>query len=197
MHVCLKPLGELSHRRGVTKTFTKVPTSLSIHWQHIYKPYILFAGTRQAFLPGGPRTGAPGKHVVRGKSKYRLVDEKVRYYVAPSIEDIQNSPVGPPFGSLPPISDSRGLHTAKTLRRCWCQANRGTEEGDIREVAERRPDWRTLLQDRTPYYDDKFGDRDQVGVGIAAEKYSSIYLNVRAEAITPIHMLTACTQQGL
>ncbi|THH32635.1 hypothetical protein EUX98_g1564 [Antrodiella citrinella] len=50
-----------------------------------------YKGTRQAFLPGGPRTGAPGKHVVKGKAKYRLVDEQVRYFVAPSIEDIESS----------------------------------------------------------------------------------------------------------
>ena len=30
-----------------------------------------------------------------GKAKYRLVDEKVRYFVAPSIEDIEASPVSP------------------------------------------------------------------------------------------------------
>ena len=51
------------------------------------------AGTRQAYLPGGLRTGAPGKHVVNGKAKYRLVDEQVRYFVAPSIEDLNNTPV--------------------------------------------------------------------------------------------------------
>lgn len=50
-------------------------------------------GTRQAFLPGGHRTGAPGKHVIRGASKYRLLDEKVRVFVAPSIQEIQNSEV--------------------------------------------------------------------------------------------------------
>lgn len=50
-------------------------------------------GTRQAFLPGGHRTGAPGKHVVRGRAKYRLLDEKVRVFVAPPIEDIVASPV--------------------------------------------------------------------------------------------------------
>lgn len=50
-------------------------------------------GTRQAFLPGGRRTGAPGKHVVGGKAKYRLLDEKVRVYVAPPIQDIESSPV--------------------------------------------------------------------------------------------------------
>ena len=50
-------------------------------------------GTRQAFLPGGHRTGAPGKHVVGGKAKYRLLDGKVRVYVAPPIKDIESSSV--------------------------------------------------------------------------------------------------------
>jgi large subunit ribosomal protein L41 len=54
-----------------------------------------YKGTRQAFLPGGRRTGAPGKHVVRGKAKYRLLDEKVRVYVAPPIQDIESSPLKP------------------------------------------------------------------------------------------------------
>ncbi|KAG8997567.1 hypothetical protein FRB94_007591 [Tulasnella sp. JGI-2019a] len=54
-----------------------------------------YKGTRAAALPGGHRTGAPGKHVVGGKAKYRLIDEKVRYFVAPSIEDIVNSPLKP------------------------------------------------------------------------------------------------------
>ena len=51
------------------------------------------AGTRQAFLPKGTRTGAPGRHVVGGKAKYRLIDEKVRVFVAPPLEQIVNSPV--------------------------------------------------------------------------------------------------------
>ncbi|KAI0791162.1 hypothetical protein C8Q75DRAFT_715863 [Abortiporus biennis] len=54
-----------------------------------------YKGTRQAFLPGGPRTGAPGKHVVKGKAKYRLVDEQVRYFVAPPVSEIDNSPLRP------------------------------------------------------------------------------------------------------
>lgn len=53
-------------------------------------------GTRQAFVPG-LRTGAPGKHVVRGKAKYRLIDEKVRVFVAPAIETIQNTNVRLPL----------------------------------------------------------------------------------------------------
>ncbi|KAF9010283.1 hypothetical protein BDQ17DRAFT_1013808 [Cyathus striatus] len=54
-----------------------------------------YKGTRQAFLPGGHRTGAPGVHVIGGKAKYRLLDEKVRVYVSPPIEDILNSPLKP------------------------------------------------------------------------------------------------------
>lgn len=52
-------------------------------------------GTRQAYLPGGHRTGAPGKHVVRGKAKYRLLDDRVRVFVAPPIEEIEAFAVSP------------------------------------------------------------------------------------------------------
>ncbi|KAE9397665.1 hypothetical protein BT96DRAFT_859929 [Gymnopus androsaceus JB14] len=54
-----------------------------------------YKGTRQAFLPGGHRTGAPGKHVIRGKAKYRILDEKVRVFVAPPLEAIESSPLKP------------------------------------------------------------------------------------------------------
>jgi len=54
-----------------------------------------YKGTGAAYLPGGHRTGAPGRHIIRGKGKYRLIDEKVRYFVAPSIEDILSSPLKP------------------------------------------------------------------------------------------------------
>ncbi|KAI0306832.1 hypothetical protein B0F90DRAFT_1945559 [Multifurca ochricompacta] len=54
-----------------------------------------YKGTRQAYLPGGRRTGAPGEHVVRGKAKYRLLDENVRFFVAPPVEEINNSPLRP------------------------------------------------------------------------------------------------------
>lgn len=53
-------------------------------------------GTRQATLPGGLRTGAPGHHVVKGKAKYRLDDTKVRVFVAPSVAELTSSPVSPP-----------------------------------------------------------------------------------------------------
>ncbi|KAI0643300.1 hypothetical protein C8Q79DRAFT_915637 [Trametes meyenii] len=65
-----------------------------------------YKGTRQAFVPGGHRTGAPGQHVVRGKAKYRLVDEKVRVYVAPPIEQIQSSSLKPYVSTTVPISRS-------------------------------------------------------------------------------------------
>jgi hypothetical protein len=59
----------------------------------------VWLGTRQAFLPGGHRTGAPGKHVIRGRAKYRLLDDKVRVYVAPPIEEIEASLVSYSFYS--------------------------------------------------------------------------------------------------
>lgn len=53
-----------------------------------------YKGTRQAVTPGaGPRTGAPGKHVIRGTAKYRLLDDRVRVFVGPGIEAIESSQV--------------------------------------------------------------------------------------------------------
>ncbi|KIM90516.1 hypothetical protein PILCRDRAFT_812264 [Piloderma croceum F 1598] len=54
-----------------------------------------YKGTRQAYLPGGHRTGAPGRHIVRGKAKYRLIDEKVRIFIAPSIKELNTTPMKP------------------------------------------------------------------------------------------------------
>ncbi|KAF8979047.1 hypothetical protein BDQ17DRAFT_1394619 [Cyathus striatus] len=68
------------------------------------KPLTSKRGTRQAFLPGGHRTGAPGVHVIGGKAKYRLLDEKVRVYVSPPIEDILNSPVRSHYSPKPAFS---------------------------------------------------------------------------------------------
>jgi hypothetical protein len=53
-------------------------------------------GNRAAYLPQGHRTGAPGKHIIGGKGNYRLIDEKVRIFIAPPIEEILNSKVGVP-----------------------------------------------------------------------------------------------------
>lgn len=41
----------------------------------------------------GLRTGAPGKYFGKSTGQYRLVDEKVRYFVAPPVEDLNSSPV--------------------------------------------------------------------------------------------------------
>lgn len=84
-----RPRGRLSRPSEATKTSTKVH-NLSLLSTHVN---LCLTGTRQAFLPGGHRTGAPGKHVIGGKAKYRLIDEKVRVYVAPPIQDIIDSPV--------------------------------------------------------------------------------------------------------
>jgi len=68
----------------------------STYWKvslRLLTGHLATTGTRQAYLPGGHRTGAPGKHVVRGKAKYRLLDEKVRFFVAPPVEEINASPV--------------------------------------------------------------------------------------------------------
>lgn len=84
----------------------------------IYHWFVLtvWLGTRQAFLPGGHRTGAPGKHVIRGRAKYRLLDEKVRVFVAPPIEEIVASPVSHSVvHPLCPILNC--LSPAQTLRR--------------------------------------------------------------------------------
>ncbi|KAL7420762.1 hypothetical protein Q5752_004714 [Cryptotrichosporon argae] len=55
-----------------------------------------YKGTRQAYVPGGGhRTGPPGKHVVRGKAKYRVVDEQVRYFVGPGAEALRDTPLKP------------------------------------------------------------------------------------------------------
>ncbi|KAG6919327.1 hypothetical protein DXG01_006873 [Tephrocybe rancida] len=104
-----------------------------------------YKGTRQAFLPGGLRTGAPGKHVVGGKAKYRLLDEKVRVFVAPPIEEILSSPLKPyvsvgvnlkpveervVFGRFP---DSRGLsaeHFLKIARERTSKELRAIEEAN-------------------------------------------------------------------
>ncbi|WVQ75969.1 hypothetical protein IAR50_005605 [Cryptococcus sp. DSM 104548] len=55
-----------------------------------------YKGTGQARVPGGGhRTGPPGKHVVRGTAKYRLVDEKVRVFVAPTQEALGSTELKP------------------------------------------------------------------------------------------------------
>lgn len=55
-----------------------------------------YKGSGQSQVPGGGhRTGPPGAHVVRGRSKYRVIDTKVRFFVGPGIDKIESSPVSP------------------------------------------------------------------------------------------------------
>lgn len=81
----------LTPKRGNKDYYKGKPTSRNMYFLLKVRPTTL--GTRQAYLPGGRRTGAPGKHVVRGKAKYRLLDENVRFFVAPPVEEISSSPV--------------------------------------------------------------------------------------------------------
>ncbi|KAJ6619933.1 hypothetical protein B0H10DRAFT_2216481 [Mycena sp. CBHHK59/15] len=53
-----------------------------------------YKGNRQAALPGGHRTGAPGVHINK-RPGYRLLEDKVRVFVAPPIHDILNCPLKP------------------------------------------------------------------------------------------------------
>ncbi|KAJ7091482.1 hypothetical protein B0H15DRAFT_883869 [Mycena belliarum] len=53
-----------------------------------------YKGNRQAALPGGHRTGAPGVHV-NHRPGYLLLEDKVRVFVAPPIQDIINCPLKP------------------------------------------------------------------------------------------------------
>jgi hypothetical protein len=50
------------------------------------------AGTRQAYLPGGRRTGPPGQWDARGRH-YTLQDEQVRVFVAPTVAEMAASPL--------------------------------------------------------------------------------------------------------
>ncbi|KAI6106905.1 hypothetical protein EDD16DRAFT_1624748, partial [Pisolithus croceorrhizus] len=86
-----------------------------------------YKGTRQAALPGGHRTGAPGRFIVRGSGKYRLLDEKVRVFVAPHISEINQCEVSFPQPSCCKMASH--AHTAQTLRAhrnpCHCLAKKG------------------------------------------------------------------------
>ena len=97
------------------------------------------SGTRQAYLPGGRRTGAPGKHVVRGKAKYRLVDEKVRFFVAPPIEEINNTPVRSNMNS-PCCACLTHLGLAATICRPQCSAYQCPERRNFWKASERGDD---------------------------------------------------------
>ncbi|WVQ98439.1 hypothetical protein IAU59_005563 [Kwoniella sp. CBS 9459] len=55
-----------------------------------------YKGTGQSRVPGGGhRTGPPGVHVVRGKAKYRVLDEKVRVFVGPGAQTLEQTELRP------------------------------------------------------------------------------------------------------
>ncbi|KIY67521.1 hypothetical protein CYLTODRAFT_353102 [Cylindrobasidium torrendii FP15055 ss-10] len=76
-------------------------------------PKDYYKGNRQSYLPGGLRTGPPGKHVIRGKAKYRIDDTKVRVFVAPSQDKINNSLLKPYVARNVYLSDHELLKTHK------------------------------------------------------------------------------------
>ncbi|KAJ4485437.1 hypothetical protein J3R30DRAFT_3283013 [Lentinula aciculospora] len=107
-----------------------------------------YKGTRQAFLPGGHRTGAPGKHVVRGKAKYRLLDEKVRVFVAPPLHAIETSPLKPyvhtsvrntksqglaPYGRFTTVGGLTPEHYFKFLRTTAAEQHERAKNGQLVE----------------------------------------------------------------
>ncbi|KAJ3933739.1 MAG: hypothetical protein NXY57DRAFT_915976 [Lentinula lateritia] len=108
-----------------------------------------YKGTRQAFLPGGHRTGAPGKHVVRGKAKYRLLDEKVRVFVAPPLHVIESSPLKPyvhtsvrhtksqgltPYGKFETVGGLTSEHYFKLLRTTAAEQHKRAKIGQLVET---------------------------------------------------------------
>jgi hypothetical protein len=100
-------------------------------------------GTRQAYLPGGQRTGTPGKHVVRGKAKYRLLDENVRFFVAPPLEEISSSLVRLACHHLG-VWASHGLtciRLASTICRPQRSAHQWAKARDSRQASEGRHEW--------------------------------------------------------
>ncbi|OCF31491.1 hypothetical protein I317_01420 [Kwoniella heveanensis CBS 569] len=55
-----------------------------------------YKGTGQSRVPGGGhRTGPPGVHVVRGKAKYRVLDEKVRVFIGPGAQTLEQTELRP------------------------------------------------------------------------------------------------------
>ncbi|KAG6861930.1 hypothetical protein C0995_009880 [Termitomyces sp. Mi166 len=124
-----------------------------------------YKGTRQAFLPGGLRTGAPGKHVVGGKAKYRLLDEKVRVFVAPPIEEILSSPLKPYVSVSANLklkeaqavwgrfTDSRGLspeHFIKMARERTSEELQSLEEANKPTVSWPERLWHRTTDTATP-----------------------------------------------
>jgi hypothetical protein len=112
---------------------------------------VTWKGTRQATLPGGLRTGAPGKHVIGGKAKYRLLDEKVRVFVAPPVEEINQAVVRLQISVLLVMGPDLFLVTPTAPAICLVKSQaHGWRESPtvIRETPSRRSYTRTFPQGR-------------------------------------------------
>lgn len=92
-----------------------------------------YKGTRQAFVPGGGhRTGPPGKHVVNGRAKYRVLDEEVRYFVGPGAEVLEKTSLKPYVAAhtplaqnapkLPAFAPKPAKHLGAAGRKAWSKA---------------------------------------------------------------------------
>ena len=97
---------------------------------------------------------------MRGKAKYRLVDEKVRVFVAPPIQDLENSPVRMPVSPATLVVLTGRSRTVSYISpsvegvRFHYRERVGDEDvqqGAVwRQAPPRRPDRRILLQGCTP-----------------------------------------------
>ncbi|KAI6107621.1 hypothetical protein EV401DRAFT_436926 [Pisolithus croceorrhizus] len=87
-----------------------------------------YKGTRQAALPGGHRTGAPGRFIVRGSGKYRLLDEKVRVFVAPHISEINQCEDLYSLMPLTPGAPSPRWRETRITNRLASAASKGKKE---------------------------------------------------------------------
>ncbi|KZT40540.1 hypothetical protein SISSUDRAFT_1044051 [Sistotremastrum suecicum HHB10207 ss-3] len=54
-----------------------------------------YKGTGAASLPGGHRTGAPGKYKGSSHARYELDDTKVRVFIAPPLAVLNNTELKP------------------------------------------------------------------------------------------------------
>ncbi|WVW83479.1 hypothetical protein I302_105500 [Kwoniella bestiolae CBS 10118] len=69
-----------------------------------------YKGTGQSRVPGGGhRTGPPGVHVVKGKAKYRVLDEKVRIFVGPGAKVLEETELRPYVATQQILDTSKGL----------------------------------------------------------------------------------------
>jgi large subunit ribosomal protein L41 len=113
----------------------------------------LLTGTRQAHPPGiGFRTGAPGAHVIGGTAKYRLIDQQVRVFVAPPVNDIINSPVCCALSLATKIMADHFSLSAQAVRGRLPTADCNPKAETTRSHPPRGPHSQTVLRNRTPWF---------------------------------------------